>query len=551
VYKLKSKDGQRMKATTQNDQLTSIAMVEDLLTHPSVERTLRRETSDAKSMQSPLARSRKMTHYPAKQREEKRTRRCNLFVVILASMFLFPSALTFALPVSAASYHATRTMANAAAHQAHNSANQAETSQSLGVPWYCHLGPLSLIGKKCRKAPECSILPVVESVILSVLDPRCREEATGDGNPWSFPCSDKDDKGTVDAATIQKDWLSGDPSSPSSGSPPGGGNPNKDEPGHFFVTYPVDTYNLQAMQSLSSIMQGAGFALLTPVILLIGYQLLWASWTYGYARILGLLPQLLLSIMALAASHLLIQMLIDLANNINQGLLALHTQFPFPPITINGDQVPLTLQGDSSTSLRGIIMPISRWGCQANRFVGVLEGKFLSDVLGSAVPFVGGLIKLAGTIVDAVEVVKMIGDLILCVMSISLCAQVLFRIILLNYYILISPVAFACWALPAGVGQGVVNQWFKGFFSLLFVQTFQIFVVVTLPLILPTLPDVPWDGTNILKTVILQLPPIIVLVAVNKVPKLMGTKATAAMGQAGSVASGAVVAMAATAWQIV
>jgi hypothetical protein len=298
-------------------------------------------------------------------------------------------------------------------------------------------------------------------------------------------------------------------------------------------------------------MQGAGFALLTPVIILIGYQLLWASWTFGYAKILGLFPQLLLSIMALAASYTLIKMLIDLENTINTAILSLHVTYPFPPITINGDPVPLTLQGDNQQSLRGIIMPLSRWGCQANLFIGILESKFVTDILGAAVPFVGGLIKLAGTIVDAIEVVHMLGGFVLGIMSISLCAQVLFRIILLNYYILISPVVFACWALPAGVGQGVVSQWFKGFFSLLFVQTFQIFVAVTLPLILPPLPQVPWDGTGILKMFILQLPPIIVLVAVNKVPRIMGTKATAAVGQAGSVASGAVTALAAAAWQIV
>jgi hypothetical protein len=298
-------------------------------------------------------------------------------------------------------------------------------------------------------------------------------------------------------------------------------------------------------------MQGAGFALLTPVIILIGYQLLWASWTYGYAKILGLFPHMLLSIMALAASYTLIKMLIDLENTINTAILSLHVTYPFPPITINGDPVPLTLQGDNQQSLRGIIMPLSRWGCQANLFIGILESKFVTDILGAAVPFVGGLIKLAGTIVDAIEVVHMLGGFVLGIMSISLCAQVLFRIILLNYYILISPVVFACWALPAGVGQGVVSQWFKGFFSLLFVQTFQIFVAVTLPLILPPLPQVPWDGTGILKMFILQLPPIIVLVAVNKVPRIMGTRATAAMGQAGSVASGAVTALAAAAWQIV
>ncbi len=541
-----------MTAATQHDQRRSIATAEELLIHLPVERTLRRESNDTKSVQNLLARLQKIAHSPAKPREKKSKKYHILFNIIFASLLLFPSVFIFALPVSAAGHHATQTMTNAATHQAHaasNSANQAETAQSLGLPAYCFLGPLALIAKKCRKAPECSVLPPLLNLATLVLDPRCRQGATGDGNPWSFPCSDKDDKGTIDAPTIQKDWLSGDPPSPVPDTV--GNNPNQDEPGHVFVTYPSDTYNLKAMMDFFPIMQGAGFALLTPVIILIGYQLLWASWTFGYAKILGLFPQLLLSIMALAASYTLIKMLIDLENTINVAILSLHVTYPYPPITINGDQVPLTLNGDNQQSLRGIIMPLSRWGCQANLFVGILESKFVTDVLGAAVPFVGGLIKLAGTIVEAVEVVHMLGGFVLAIMSISLCAQVFFRIVLLNYYILISPVVFACWALPAGMGQGVVSQWFKGFFSLLFVQTFQIFVAVTLPLILPPLPQVPWDGTGILKVFILQLPPIIVLVAVNKVPRIMGTKATAAMGQAGSVASGAVTALAAAAWQIV
>ena len=97
----------------------------------------------------------------------------------------------------------------------------------------------------------------------------------------------------------------------------------------------------------------------------------------------------------------------------------------------------------------------------------------------------------------------------------------------------------------------MMRQWFRGFFSILFMQTAQIFVAVTLPLIMPVFPNLPWDGVGVLKALMIQLPPIIVLVAIGKVPTLMGTKATAAVAQAGTVTSGAVTALAGAAWQMV
>src|SRR5271170_6715548 len=114
--------------------------------------------------------------------------------------------------------------------------------------------------------------------------------------------------------------------------------------------------------------------------------------------------------------------------------------------------------------------------------------------------------------------------------------------ILVNYYVLMGPVALACWALPGGSGQKVVVQWFKGFCSLLFVQGIQLFILTTLPLIVPSFPNLPSDKFGLVNIFFAQLPRIVVLLAVVQAPKMVGTGASKAMAQAGTVAGGAVVA---------
>jgi hypothetical protein len=120
----------------------------------------------------------------------------------------------------------------------------------------------------------------------------------------------------------------------------------------------------------------------------------------------------------------------------------------------------------------------------------------------------------------------------------------LFRIVMLNFYILVGPVACGCWGLPGGTGQKVIGQWFKGFCSLLFVQAAQLFVLSVTPLIIPDLAkmQLPTDNLGLLASVFAQLPVIIVLFITLRVPKMMGTSATKALSSAGSMASGAVAA---------
>jgi hypothetical protein len=111
---------------------------------------------------------------------------------------------------------------------------------------------------------------------------------------------------------------------------------------------------------------------------------------------------------------------------------------------LNNLLLTYTLDGENDpASFRGIVVPISRWGCIANDFVAILAEKLASDLAGF-IPFVGGIIKLALGIVDAIEVFKRIGEFIVLIMSIMLCTQVFVRIVFVNYYILILTCFLTC-----------------------------------------------------------------------------------------------------------
>jgi hypothetical protein len=394
---------------------------------------------------------------------------------------------------------------------------------------------------------------------------------------WAFPCSDPYssvnmpiitpdnqsqslNSNQVDEKTIVKDWLSGN-ANPDSDNYPIKLDPNTSQPkapqptspGHLIYTYLNDTVYQPGIQLLFGYSMTLGLLLITPVLILIGYQFIWASWTLGRANAMEAFGQIILSISAITVSYELTAMLIGLTNTFNTAIVNFHILHSYQPLTIDGQTSSFTLQGQGENdpaSFRGIVIPITRWGCVANDFIALVANKFWTDAAGY-VPFVGGIAKFIGTIFNAIDVAKHIGEFAMLILTIMLCTQVFMRVLLLNYYILTGPIAFGCWGLPGGVGQKVVSSWAKGFVSLLFAQTAQVFVLATFPLILPPFPYFPSDRFGILDILLQVLPRILVLSATIKVPTVMGTGATKAIAQAGTVVGGAVAAAGAAAMQAV
>ena len=362
-----------------------------------------------------------------------------------------------------------------------------------------------------------------------------------------FTCSDvvNPQNGSIQPSekVINQDWLSGDVPIAT-----GFGHTYYSAAGHLIYTRVGETFESPEIRKLSGYMEGLAFLLITPSIILLGYQIMLGVSTFRYAGALDGLSRVVLGGLAVAGCYILIATLNSLETIMVAGILILHIEHPFPHITVNGDPVPYMLYnangpGEPTASYRGIVMPMTRWGCAVNDFIGIFAVPFVANTLASIIPLFRDATHYAGTVTGMGDVIYRIGQMVQMVLSVVLWIQVFVRIVLLNYYILTGPLAFGCWALPGGVGQRVVRLWCKGFFSVLFVQVLQVFLLTTLPLLLPTLPQISADSVGLIQGFMLEFPPILTLYIALMAPRLLGASAAKALGTASSMAGGVMVAV--------
>jgi hypothetical protein len=351
---------------------------------------------------------------------------------------------------------------------------------------------------------------------------------------WFFPCSDRrvprSSISRPSEAIIKRDWLSGDG-------------------GRFSTTYAADTYKFPQVSMLFGYMEVIAFVLITPSTMLLGYQIMVGASTFRYASALEGLSRVVLGGLAVAASFAFVQLLVHLENILTTAIVLLHSEQPFPRSTVSGVSVLYALPRESAASYRAMVVPMSRWGCAINDFMGIFSPTLVRG-LASNIPLMRHFVPLAGSVKTMADLIHRLGEMGLMALSVLLWMQVFARILLLNYYILMAPLAFGCWGLPGGVGQNVVRLWVKGFLSVLFVQAIQLFILTTLPLILPSLPQSfvglffanPKD-VGVLQTLLLQFPPILILCITLMGPTLVGASIGQALGSVGSLTKGVVVAV--------
>jgi hypothetical protein len=358
---------------------------------------------------------------------------------------------------------------------------------------------------------------------------------------WQFPCSDSPN-GTPNESAIANDWLSGN--SPDTEDVTGDATViDGTTGGRFLHTFASDTYGLRSVQAVFSYMLGLAFVLVTPMVILIGYHLMLAASCFRHAGVLEGLSRILLGGLAIGVSFQLVTMLISITNVMDSAIVSLHGMMSYPVAAAN---YMLAGANEPVTSYRGLVTPMSRWGCAVNDFIGVLDTKFLKDQVASWFPVVGNLAPLTATVTNGNEWVSRMLEFARMVLSVVLWLQAVLRIGLLNCYILTCPLVIACWSFPGGLGQQVIRQWMRGFFAVLFIQVMQLFLITTLPLVLPTFPGVAGDN-GIMHVLFTQLPPLLVLWMAVMVPNFVGITATRAIGMTGMVAGGIVGAVGAAA----
>jgi hypothetical protein len=187
---------------------------------------------------------------------------------------------------------------------------------------------------------------------------------------FTFPCSDRlnlrDGSMQPSEQIIKGDWLAGDvPIATQGGRYVVLG-------GHLVYTWSSETYQAPQMITLFVSMEIVAFFLITPSILLVGYQIMLGASTFRYVNALEGLSRVILGGLAVAVSYGMVQTLISLETVVAAAVLLLHVQHPFPHIGVNGVPVPYVLAGttpgEPPVSYRGIVMPMSRWGCAINDF---------------------------------------------------------------------------------------------------------------------------------------------------------------------------------------
>jgi hypothetical protein len=380
---------------------------------------------------------------------------------------------------------------------------------------------------------------------------------------WRFPCSDQPN-GIPNESALSKDWFTGNsPDTQDVTSIPT--TTDGTTGGRFSHTFAADTYGLSTVQAIFSYMLGLAFVLMTPMIILVGYQLMLASSSFRHAGILEGFSRILLGGLAIGVSFQLVTMLISIANVMDSAIVSLHAMTATVLSRVGVSVIPpgyypvdrlhgiSTTNGymiagipEPATSYRGLVMPMSRWGCAVNDFIGILDTRFLKDQVASWFPVIGNLAPLTATVTNGNELVSRLLEFARMALSVVLWLQAILRIGLLNCYILTCPLAFACWSFPGGIGQQVIRQWARGFLTILFIQVIQLFLITTLPLVLPTFPLVAGDN-GIMYVLLMQLPPLLVLWLTAMVPNFLGITASKAIGMTGTVAGGIVGAVGAAA----
>ncbi|HEY4034917.1 MAG TPA: hypothetical protein VGL94_13230 [Ktedonobacteraceae bacterium] len=147
---------------------------------------------------------------------------------------------------------------------------------------------------------------------------------------WQFPCSDQPD-GKPNEKAIARDWLSGNSSRTEGISSDPDTNDSTTTGGRFEHTFAADTYGLQSIQEVFSYMLALAFVLVTPMLILIGYQMLLAVSCIRYAGALEGLSRVMFGIVAVGVSFQLVTMLISSANVIGGALIDLHGVLGYPP----------------------------------------------------------------------------------------------------------------------------------------------------------------------------------------------------------------------------
>ncbi len=240
-------------------------------------------------------------------------------------------------------------------------------------------------------------------------------------------------------------------------------NAQGDMEGMLFNIPDTLTTNSDAVHSILLTVEDAAWLMLTPLIIIIGFSVMTKWGSASYADALQNVPSLVLSFIGISLCWFIAGQLVGFGNKVIEGLW-----YAF-------QNCGVTL-GD----VTDMVTPAGLWNEWLVYLFILLLGLIVMQALAPAVVFgtsIGAWISVG---LDAVIGGLLVGDaphFVLLGFSMTLGAEIIVRIILIDFYIILSPLVMIALGLPGQTGANFARDWIYGFLSLIASQVGQVAVL--------------------------------------------------------------------------
>jgi hypothetical protein len=290
------------------------------------------------------------------------------------------------------------------------------------------------------------------------------------------------------------------------------------------ITFPAAlTTDNKVVQTALGAVQDIAFACIVPLLALIGLNVMSGAITMRFANGIEALSRLIPAVIGIAFSGELVKFVFSLEAALTQLMAGVF----------------------GSPDLSSVIPPSSSWFGTLLLFLSLGIGIVIAmsfaplsvEVLGNGGAF-GPFIALGAETGIYAAMQSEIPHLILILFAMALCVQCLMRVVLVNFYIILSPLAIAAAVLPGQDGVGFTREWITGLLSLIASQFAQVLVLcLGLALLASGVRQQGDDlGTALGNGLIAELVKYGTITLMMRVPSLFRSNAAGMLSQVGSSA---------------
>jgi hypothetical protein len=292
----------------------------------------------------------------------------------------------------------------------------------------------------------------------------------------------------------------------------------------LLMQFPLEmTTQNPVVQAMLALMQGAALGFMVPIMALIGMNVLMGAATARFANGVEALSRLVPA----AVGIVFVTTLVEFIFGVDKA------------ITASMRNVVSVADIDS------IIEPVTYWLGILSAFltlsIALVIAKsiapLLLEVLGTGAT-IGVFIAVPAEIAIRAVFLGILRFLIIILFDMALFVQVAMRVVLINFYIIVSPIAIVATALPGRQGQGFAREWINGFLSLVASQFAQIMVLFLGIILLNTIHTQGFAEGQLIP----ELVKYGILTLMMRAPGVFRSNATGLLSGLGSTAAGVVAA---------